>query len=361
MPLTVADWLPGIRPHLAHALVDDHGLDRLERSARHLPGTCLAVLEIPLSPSVAANPVGADLAVRIRRPSEGIGLSRWLPAGSPRSFLERWSRDGRLREQAPEIWLELDLVGTSGTSELPVDSLPPPVICARLAPGVEEGWLVDELLPGLHGARSLPRLQRRAVVEALGALPPSARPIYAFSLRSRCPPSAPPERVPIRLEIYGLEAHRLTPYLTRLADVDTSAVRAAQVEPLLPLVREADRNHLSFDLAPDLQPRIGVELSFRGLPGREPGWSMLFDRVLGLVGAGQDVAEVVRRAVWAWPGWSSFWTDPDTWPAAAGAGYCVRSLSHFKVVTRPDRDPRAKVYLLFGPWRRREGGSRLSP
>lgn len=358
MPLTVADWLPGIRPHLAHSLLDDQGLHRLGRLARHLPGTCLAVLEIPLSPSAVANPVGADLSVRIRRPSEAVELSRRLPVGPPRVFLERWSRDGRLREGAPEVWLELDAVGTS---EPPVDSLPPPVICARLAPGVEQGWLVDELLPGLHGSRPLPKLQRRAAVEALDSLPPSARPIYAFSLRSRCRPSAPPEQVPIRLEIYGLEAHRLTPYLTRQSGADSSAVRAAQVEPLLPLVREADRNHLSFDLAPTLQPRIGVELSLRGLPGREPGWSMLFDRVLELVGAGPDVAEVLRRAVWAWPGWSSFWTDPDTWPAAAGAGYCVRSLSHFKVVTRPHRDPRAKVYLLFGRWRRREGGSRLSP
>ena len=42
---------------------------------------------------------------------------------------------------------------------------------------------------------------------------------------------------------------------------------------------------------------------------------------------------------------------PERWPAKPrpAAGYCVRRLSHVKVVCRPDREPEAKVYLMFGP------------
>jgi hypothetical protein len=351
--LTVADWLPGIRPHLAQGLLDDRGLQRVERVARHLPGACLSALEIPLPPSTATTTeAGADLSVRIRCPSEALELASRLPPGPSRDFLERWSESEPWRDRAPEVWLELDLVGAP---EPPAEALPPPLVCARLAPGVEAPWLVEELLPGLHGSRSLPKSQRSAALAALSALPSSARPLYAFSLRSRRSGFSAPSRVPIRLEIYGLEAGQVTPYLTRVAGPKRAAGLSAQMSGLLPLVRLADRNHLSFDLAPDLQPRIGIELSFRGLPGREAGWSMLLDRVLEMVGTEEAAREGLRRAVRVWPGWSSFWTDPDTWPAAAGAGYCVRSLSHFKVVTWPDRKPWAKVYLLFGPWRRRGG------
>ncbi len=62
-------------------------------------------------------------------------------------------------------------------------------------------------------------------------------------------------------------------------------------------------------------------------------------------GAGDPVEK--REAALAWPGWDSFWTAPDRWPVeAVGAeGYCVRYLSHVKVVCRPDREPEAKVYL----------------
>ena len=354
MPLTVADWLPGIRPHLASALLDERGFRAVERLARQLPGTCLAALEIPLSTAATAGPAGADLSIRIRCPSEAVALTGKLPPGPARDFLERWSENARLRAKAVEIWFEFDLVGAR---EPPDDLLPAPVICARLARGVEQGWVVDRLLPGLHGGRSLPGPQRSAALNALTALPSSARPLYAFSLRARSSPRVPPEKVPIRLEIFGLGPRDLTPYLARLAGSDLAAERTAQVEALMPLVRSVDRDHLSFDLAPGLQPRIGVELSFCRLPAREPGWSVLFDRVLEVVGAEPAVARKVRRAVWAWPGWSSFLTAPDTWPAAAGAGYCVRSLSHVKVVTRPARDPQAKVYLLLGPWRRRAGSA----
>jgi len=130
------------------------------------------------------------------------------------------------------------------------------------------------------------------------------------------------------------------------------------LEPLSALIRCAGRNHLSLDLAPGLQPRLGVELSFARRPAREPGWAELFDLLdaAGLLGDAAGRAER-RGAVLGWPGWDSFWTAAESWPSAAGAGYCVRSLSHVKVVTGPGLRPEAKVYLLFGLWRRDRKGS----
>lgn len=347
MSLTVADWLPGIRPHLAEGLLAAEGFERVARIAPHLPGTCLTSLEILLPQT--GEPQGADLSVRIQRPAEARAMAKRVPEPRIQTFLVDWSERTSLRRQAPEVWLEFDLLAHR---EPVKETLPAPVVCARLAAEADRGWVVDELLPALHGDRALPELQRRATLVALEALPTRARLLYVFSLRSRCP-DLTVEPAPIRLEISGLRAEAFVPYLARVATPATATARAAQVRDLLPLVQAVDRNHLSFDLAPDLQPRIGVELSFRGLPGREPGWSSLFDRLQGLSGTGGVAAKGIQRAVWAWPGWSSFWTDPETWPAAAGAAYCVRSLSHFKVVTRPERPPQAKVYLLFGPWRRR--------
>jgi hypothetical protein len=98
---------------------------------------------------------------------------------------------------------------------------------------------------------------------------------------------------------------------------------------------------------------VGVEGSFVRLPHREPGWRELFDRLQ----ARDLCTQEKRAAAFAWPGQDSARTAP-AWPPAARGGRCVRSLSHVKVVTHPEREPEAKVYLLVTPLRRPPGPGR---
>lgn len=376
MSLTLADWIPVLRPHLGETLLPPQVRRSILELSDRLPGTCLAALEMSLHDPRR----GADLSVRVRTPAEARALTQDLVrelASNPAlsylpDFFEHWATRARWRERAPELWLELDLARRQA------EELPPPVICARLAPGVPVLWVSRELLPRMHGRPVLPTAQQEAVEQALERLPPSARLLYVFSLRSRlrgesmaCPdadsavgPDSDPEPdadlAPVRLEVGGLDADEMSRYVGHLArngsTISEDAWRRA-IDDLAPLIRCAGRNHLSVDLAPGIQPRMGVELSFPRLPDREPGWQRLFDLLeeRGFLGSPASAAQGRRRAVFDWPGWDSFWTATPRWPVEAGAGYCVRSLSHVKVVTGPGRSPEAKVYLLFGLWRRDSG------
>jgi hypothetical protein len=119
------------------------------------------------------------------------------------------------------------------------------------------------------------------------------------------------------------------------------------VADIAPLFDGVERLHLSFDLSPEgVLPRIGIEGSFPRLPRREPRWAALFDR---LEERGSCDPRK-REAALAWPGYDSIWTATKRWPieAVGARGFCVRGLSHVKVVCQPDREPEAKVYLAFG-------------
>jgi hypothetical protein len=171
------------------------------------------------------------------------------------------------------------------------------------------------------------------VRSCLAALPAHVFLLYAFSLFPRDPAA-------IRLEFFGLDSAGILEAVRRLAPQTVTA--AAEVVPLFTGV---DRIHLSLDLTSEVLPRIGIEGSFTRLPEREPRWLEIFER---LVEAGLCTPEK-RDAALAWSGYDTSRTAPEAWPVAtAGSrGFCVRSLSHVKVVCRPDREPEAKVYLAF--------------
>jgi hypothetical protein len=245
-----------------------------------------------------------------------------------RSFLRSWSDPTGPFHRLPSVWLEFDL-------DREPRGLPVPIICAKLLSDCERDWVLDCLIPALH-ERPLSAAQKRWVALCLQKIPAPATLLYVFSLLSRGSEA-------VRLEIFGLDPAGIIAYLE-------------QVGPdLVPWVREsaalfagAERIHLSLDIGSEILPRIGIEGSFPHLPHREPRWRELFDR---LVDSGLCTLEK-RDAALAWPGYDSFWTAPDRWPAKPrpAAGYCVRRLSHVKVVCRPDREPEAKVYLMFGPF-----------
>lgn len=344
LPLTCGSWIPVLRPHLSEALVGDTALARLRAVARYLPGDCLGVIEIRLAagaPGRDGEAVGTvDLSLRLTEPSPA---RRWVDHLTP-AYLKRFLRHGwkEIGHPAPvsSLWLEFDL-------DHDPPELPAPVVAARLRERVDPGWLADRLLPALHG-RSLYPAQRRCVLHSVDQLPADLRLLYAFSLQSR--PGAA-----VRLEFFGHDLQAMLDYLGKMVPRET----ARRVADLAPLLHDTDRYHLSFDVGTSIGPRIGLECGFVRLPHREPRWLALFDR---LVAAGLASAEKLD-AVFAWPGYDTCRTALGVWPEEEWALdlFCVRCLSHVKIVSRPDREPEAKAYLLFQPLeskrQRGEGGS----
>ncbi len=251
---------------------------------------------------------------------EGVPLPSHLKV-----FLKAWPQPDGPFAQVRAVWLELDL-------DRDLQGIPPPVPSAKLPHAVDPDWLTGFLLPALHG-RPLPPGQRDLLHSCLGALPAPGYPLYVFSLYPRRSDA-------VRLEIFGLDPPGMLEFLDRIAPWSLPWTAATMA-----LFQGVDRLHLSFDLTTEILPRIGIEGSYARQPEREPRWGETFERLVeaGLCDPGK------RDAALAWSGYDTFQTAPEAWPAAAGRrGFCVRSLSHLKVVCRPDRPPEAKVYLAFG-------------
>jgi len=293
-----------------------------------LPGECQGTLETRLAPEAA--PV--DLSLRLRTAAEARDLAARLPATG--GFLARWAEGGLAPVRS--VWLEFDL----DRAESPV-----PVVCAKLPRGADSGWIIEALLPALQG-RPLPASQRALILACLDALPASASLLYVFSLRARGSDA-------VRLEICGLEPASILVYLRSLAPEMVPAV-----EEVSTIFEGVERLHLSFDVTDEILPRIGIEGSFPHQPPRDPRWRALFERLVrrGLCSPGK------REAALAWPGYDTFWTAPDRWPISelGPRGVCLRTLSHLKVVSAPDREPEAKAYLVFGPPDRSSEGATAS-
>jgi hypothetical protein len=276
-------------------------VDRLLAVAGDLPGDSLGVLETRLG----SGPAQVDLSIRL------------LDSTQARPFLACWPEGVR------SVWLEFDL-----------DRGPAPVPCAKLAAEASPFWIADSLLPLLRG-RPLAGRQRDRFLSCHREIPAPGRLLYVFDLLPRGTDA-------VRMEVYGLGPDEILSFLEGIAP--GSLPRVSEIAPLF---AGAERLHLSFDVAPEgVLPRIGLEGSFPHLPRREPRWAELLGRLVE-----RDLCSPEKRdAVLAWPGSETFWTAPAAWPVeAVGArGFCVRGLSHVKVVSAPDREPEAKAYLSFG-------------
>jgi hypothetical protein len=269
-----------------------------------------------------------DFSLRLRGREQARLITPGLLPPHLDDFLTRWAEPGGPFVPVRAVWLEFDLDG-------PVAGLPVPSIIAKLGRGTDPGWILDVLWPALQGNPLRPS-QREQVRAYQEAIPPEGFLLYAFSLLSR-PGGA------VRMELFGLDPDGIAGYLDRIAPSTVERAREAAA-----LLQDAERLHLSFDIVDEVLPRIGVEGSYPWLPRREPAWGTLLDR---FVAAGLCAPEK-RDALLAWPGYDTFWTAPASWPVETMGthGFCVRGLSHLKVVSRPDREMEAKGYLLAG-WR----------
>jgi hypothetical protein len=324
VPLTCADWLVVLGPRLIEPLFDSSAVAHLHRLAQTLPGDCQTTLEVRL----AAESTAVDLSLRLLTAAQACDMAARLPSLPAAEFLTHWSDPEGSLAAVRSVWLEFDL-DREETSR--------PVLCAKLPADLDAGWLVGTLLPALQG-RSLSGGQSALILACLRSLPRPARLLYVFSLRAR-------ETDAVRLEVFGLEPSQILEYLQEVAPRTGAAVA-----DIAPFFEGVERLHLSFDVAEEVLPRIGIEGSFPRQPSRESRWQELFGR---LESRGMCSPEK-RAAALAWPGYDSFWTAPEHWPVAeiGPGGFCVRTLSHIKVVCRPDGKPEAKAYLVFGPFDR---------
>ena len=341
-PLPAARWLPVIEPHLSPLLVKPQCLEWMRAMAEVLPGTSLFAIEARL----ASESSQVDLSLRLNQPAEVDRVVPLLAPGHRKDFLASWAafRNSEARNPGgpslPEVWLELDGSAMDAIGMDAIDKLrggiPTPLLCARLPRVLDSEWLLRSLLPQLLGKSLLPSSedQMRSYLAALG---PKTRLLYAFDLSARA-------RQVLRLEIYSSALSPLIDYLRRRVPWAVE-----QIAAIASLCGDGDRYHLSLDFEETSPPetglrisrRIGLEISYRRLPHREPRWRELFRRLeeAGLCGASE------AAAIFKWPG-SDTSRSSSAWPKGA-RGHCVRSLSHVKLVTWPERAPRAKVYLLW--------------
>ncbi len=319
-----------VRRCLAPCLVSTSHVQRLASIAGTLPATAIHALEIRLAPD--STRVDLSVGLQDRATPRFPALASFPP--HIRRLFERWSAEDPDLGAVEALWLEFDLVSDT-------DGIPSPLVCAKLSPTVAPDWLTITLFPSLTG-QDLTDDQSNLVRRCLRELPRGGRLLYAFSLNPRSPSG-------IRLEFFGVAPPAMAAYLQRVSGGDHSR----QLDAATHLLTGCDRYHLSFDIENEISPRIGIEGGFVGLPHREPGWRRLFD---GLVRAGLCQAEK-RDAVLDWPGYDTRLSLRDAWPSSAEKnGYCVRSLSHIKLLTWPDRAPEAKAYLLFQYLPQRPGG-----
>lgn len=327
MALSWASWLPVLRPFLSESLVDSEALHRLQTLTQHLPMEGLGVIEVRL----AADSDAVDFSIRLTQPDQADGLPEQIISPHLRDFLSRGWRELGCPKPISSVWLEFDLGRAS-------DALPAPIVCTRFEDPVDSDWLIDSLFPAIHEApltRDQKRLLRCCVAEAKEP----GKVLYAFSLLPRSTDA-------VRLELYGLNPIAMGAYLGRT----TPLMAKRQMAELAPLIEDCDRYHLSFDIGNEILPRLGVECGFLRLPDQEPRWAGLLDR---LVTRGLCLPEK-REAVLRWSGYDSLWTAPQRWPEGDEGlgGYCVRCLSHVKLVSWPGRQPEAKAYLLFQHFQR---------
>ncbi len=322
MVSNVASWFPVLRSHLSASLVSGQAFERVRDVARWIPETCLCAIEVRLG----AGEPDVDFSVRLRDRAEVRALTPRLSPPHVARFLERWAESCFELQPVRSVWLEFDLDRQScGHLE--------PIVCVELEGPPNAEWLIDHLIPGLDGGPTSPARGRliRRILEVTRA---PAELLYVFGLGARgCNAT--------RLEFHRASPQSMVGILRALDQHDA----AGRVAALGPVVDGCDRYHLSFDVGEAIMSRIGIEASFRRLPGREPGWLQLFDRLIdqGLCSRSK------KEAAFRWPGWDSAATAPHQWPEnpPRPRTFCARCLSHVKLVSSPAIEPEAKAYLLF--------------
>ncbi|MDY7094797.1 MAG: hypothetical protein SX243_17635 [Acidobacteriota bacterium] len=141
---------------------------------------------------------------------------------------------------------------------------------------------------------------------------------------------------PLRLEIFGIRGSDLQELLRQLETPGGAQLVEAEEE----LLDGIEKTHLAIDWTPEgVGERIGVELSYEHIPGREPGWERLFDR---LEARGLCTAEQREVALG--------WTGSERLEGYEPFTHLARAVSHVKLVLDPRRPAAAKLYLLVTPW-----------
>ena len=317
-------WMPLVQKYLPSILVDDDAFAKIDAMASRLPGTVQGAIEVRLG----AEPAPVDFSVRIGNAKAARSLAPYVHPEHVRDFLRGWAEDPDPR--VPFLWAEFDL-------DRPMDELQP-IFIVRTdgGDGPTVDWVLQDLLRETLGVEP-PEAQKATVRRALETVPKHGTLVYVFDLRCRGSDT-------LRLDFYGLHPNDMQTTLRDLGRPDL----AAALEKAGELAADATRFHFNFDVDTDgeILPRLGIEASYPVFGRRGSKWEDLLDT---LVSAGLCTAEK-KEAVLDWPGYTARGAEPELWPLGADGpeGFLIRSLSHVKLVCRPDHEPEAKIYLLFG-------------
>jgi hypothetical protein len=266
-----------------------------------------------------------------------------------RRFLGAWAQDDRLAGAFPEIFLEHDLPGGAEAERPPSVFFDLDARRATADAGRRREALAFETLAAIAAAS--PLAWPRRAPDVLRALRNHGRPGHLGVMFGRA-------QAGLRINVRGVAYGALAPLL---AELGWSGDRDAAAAAFDRLADAADRVTVAFDLAPDLQPRIGFECFVDGAPSRDFRWGRLLD---ALVAEGL-CAPAVRSALLAFPAvFRPASPGPGAWPAdwvvaavrapADVLPHFSRRLSHVKLTLGPDGARQAKAYVgVHHEWDRR--------
>jgi len=243
-----------------------------------------------------------------------------------------------------EIWLEPDVVGDSGDSELDLEDLGPSVFAVfdPLDADASLNLAVDTvrtLLPGRAATDAETVLRRCAA-----ACDTPARISHVGVMLGRGLPA-------LRVHLSAIPLHELDAHVQRLGwpgDREQLCSLAAT------LLDHGDELVLCLDVLDGRVMRIGLECFFFQKQGLDPRWPPLLARLveLGLS------SEPKVQALLTWPGAISPLDIPAQWPDdlivqalshdVDMLGIVERRLSHIKLTCTPGLAPSAKAYFGYG-------------
>jgi hypothetical protein len=318
---SLADALDRLAPAADPALIGaTHA--RLHALAAHLPAALTRV--IYLESWIGQPRPRLDLSVKID-PHDRDALAATPGWAQVASFARAWAPGSALDASIRAAWLEFDL-----------DPLTTPDAASR-APRVFVDFTREaQRAPSVDARHAL----ATAVVHALSGAPPPP------ALRA-CLAQLPAGGHLAYLGVFDGAIVRvcmggvadLAAYLAAIGwPGDVAALTRGVLAPLARTQGAPPTTVLHLDLAPDVQPRIGLEYTFprAGLPGGLPAPDALLDH---LVARGWCTARN-RAALRAWPRRSVELLPYDLWHSRVS-----RQIGHVKIAFTPGAPVVAKAYL----------------
>lgn len=338
---TLVDYLKIVTPFLPPALVSSFALSQIESLAALLPPSG-GIFECRLGEGATE---AVDVSVSIRKGERLTDLFTRPEWAKIYQLHQLWI------DPASAIRAALDEVGMEFDLDKPLAAVPIPSIFLVVKPlenpdaeaQATQQQTIASLVTQLLG-QPLSEAMQENWHRCLAALPAGGRLNSLGLMLSR-------HSELVRLNLEGLSLEQIIPYLQTLGWQG----QVASLQAALPLLQGADRVILALDVGARVMPRIGFECFLEKQPKQdEHRWASWLDQ---LVQANLCTPEK-RDGLLQWPGFCRRKDYAGEWPqnliassgflGARASSVFYRTISHLKIVCRPDSSLEAKGYLHFG-------------